>query len=267
MVNGFTFLYEGYKPEYWYWEIIEIVRRLFFSSVLTIMFTEGSIPQLFAGFFVAILNLYLLQRYQPFERFSESSLSEASQYQIAYCFFVYWNVKEHRFDSFGDHDEITYYAGLSIAVSSVLVVVLAFYYFFTRQIFKRSTAPTLPSITKTTLQRLGAISAVHHDDITSDVTAAQMPMVVSQRVDMIRRAPRNSLARQHMERQVTQHPNKNCFVTYNYIYPSLDLRDNNRQRELNALLTRLQDQDIQTLLQVIHKNIHDKKRGTQLELS
>jgi len=41
-VAAIAFLYRAYKPEYWYWELVETSRRLFFTAVISIISKESS---------------------------------------------------------------------------------------------------------------------------------------------------------------------------------------------------------------------------------
>ena len=38
-----TFLHENYKPSYWYWEVIEMYRKLFLTSIMPIMTSQSKI--------------------------------------------------------------------------------------------------------------------------------------------------------------------------------------------------------------------------------
>jgi hypothetical protein len=35
LLNALTFIYFSYKPRYWYFEIIELLRRLYFASFIS----------------------------------------------------------------------------------------------------------------------------------------------------------------------------------------------------------------------------------------
>lgn len=81
------FLYESYKPEYWYFEIVETVRRLMLTGVLSVA-GEGTSGQVVFGILLAVLYTKIYGYYQPYELQETSVVAELAQYQIFLAFLV-----------------------------------------------------------------------------------------------------------------------------------------------------------------------------------
>ena len=60
-----SFLFDPYKPEYWYFEIIETVRRLLMTGVLSVI-EPGSYPQLSYGLFLSVFFTILFSFLKPY---------------------------------------------------------------------------------------------------------------------------------------------------------------------------------------------------------
>ena len=80
------FLYESYKPEYWYFEIVETGRRLMLTGVLSVA-GEGTSGQVVFGILLAVLYTKIYGYYQPYELQETSVVAELAQYQIFFSFF------------------------------------------------------------------------------------------------------------------------------------------------------------------------------------
>ena len=67
------FFYENYKPCYWYWEVIEMYRKLLLTSVLPILTSESRI---FLGLSIMISNFFafLLAHTKPIKDGFENNL-------------------------------------------------------------------------------------------------------------------------------------------------------------------------------------------------
>lgn len=76
-----SFLYESYKPRLWYWEVIETIRRLLLTAVLSVL-GAGSPPQIIAGILIALAFTKLYGLFTPFIRIEFAVLQELAQYQI-----------------------------------------------------------------------------------------------------------------------------------------------------------------------------------------
>ena len=63
-ITPLVFLWEPYKPEFWYWEVVETGRRLMMTGVLSTI-EPGSFSQLVAGLMMNILYFGLLCQANP----------------------------------------------------------------------------------------------------------------------------------------------------------------------------------------------------------
>jgi hypothetical protein len=80
------FLYESYRPCYWWWELIETSQRLLLTGVLVVI-GQGSAMQILVGALISLGYLYIFLRYEPFSDELISSVKVVSYWQI---FFVFW---------------------------------------------------------------------------------------------------------------------------------------------------------------------------------
>lgn len=82
----FKFLYDSYKPQYWYFEIIETTRRLMLTAVLSVI-ASGSSTQVVCGLMLSLMYMKIYAYYQPYSLEESSILAELAQYQIYFSFF------------------------------------------------------------------------------------------------------------------------------------------------------------------------------------
>ena len=74
------FLYEGYRWEVWWWEIVDCFHKLFLTSVIAFFPRESQLP---VGMCAATLYLVLLLRVNPYQRHSDDRLHLLAQNEIA----------------------------------------------------------------------------------------------------------------------------------------------------------------------------------------
>lgn len=87
LVKHIGFLYQSYKPEFWYWEIIEVFRRLMLTSLLTVFISNIAVQATcFVG--VSIIFVKIYQWYKPFQSHAENVLGEIGQYQILVTYLI-----------------------------------------------------------------------------------------------------------------------------------------------------------------------------------
>lgn len=65
-LDSLRLLFEGYRPEFFYWELVSTGRRLFLIGVLVVV-DQGNVLQLAIGLFVGLLTITIHTRYWPFE--------------------------------------------------------------------------------------------------------------------------------------------------------------------------------------------------------
>jgi hypothetical protein len=61
-IEPLNFLYSSYAPQYWYWEVIETIRRLLLTGVL-VLFVQGSAFQIVFAF---VISLFFMKLYGHF---------------------------------------------------------------------------------------------------------------------------------------------------------------------------------------------------------
>jgi hypothetical protein len=69
-----AFFHNDYSPELYYWEVVELVRKLVLTAV-TVQFPKGSMVQVVLGAAVIIVHVILLAHYKPFKRFKHTLLA------------------------------------------------------------------------------------------------------------------------------------------------------------------------------------------------
>ena len=78
------FLYAGYTKKYWWWECVELFRKLALTGILA-FFKPGTPEQLFLGIVLANVFIVGYAREKPYLEFGASDLQLACQQQV---FFV-----------------------------------------------------------------------------------------------------------------------------------------------------------------------------------
>jgi len=76
-MNRLGFIYERYEPAYWWWEIIEMVRKFMLTGVVLFL-APGSIAQLAMALLIGAYFMAAHVKYQPFEEESEDNLQSIS---------------------------------------------------------------------------------------------------------------------------------------------------------------------------------------------
>ncbi|GMI05745.1 hypothetical protein TrLO_g10634 [Triparma laevis f. longispina] len=66
-ITPLVFLWEPYKPSFWYWEIVETTRRLMMTGVLSTI-QPGTFSQLVAGLLMNVIYFGLLCQTNPVQR-------------------------------------------------------------------------------------------------------------------------------------------------------------------------------------------------------
>jgi len=79
--NEIGFLWRSYRPERWFWELIETARRLFFTAFLSVVL-PGSNQQCIFGLIAAIFAIYIYSHAKPHPNVHDQTLLELGNYQI-----------------------------------------------------------------------------------------------------------------------------------------------------------------------------------------
>lgn len=93
-LSSLKFLFQEYQPKFWYFEIIETLRKLFLTSVLSVI-SPGSTKQLVYGnlFVVVCLIVYIIL--SPFDDLELTTTSAICQLQIWFILFLSILIKEN----------------------------------------------------------------------------------------------------------------------------------------------------------------------------
>jgi len=119
------FLYNAYRPRYWYWEIIETVRRLLLTGVLSIV-NVGTTYQIVVGILIAIAFVYVNDQYKPSPNRADNILQEMSQYLILLTLIGALLIRTQAFNSSTSDGEGSIGIGLVILFSAFMALVLHF---------------------------------------------------------------------------------------------------------------------------------------------
>ena len=79
------FLVESYKPEYYYFEVIEVVRRLLLASVIGVVEAKSAAAPTI-GLLICFIFLYIFIDLKPYKNTSDCNLGIVLQYSIALFF-------------------------------------------------------------------------------------------------------------------------------------------------------------------------------------
>ena len=85
-----AFLYSAYEPQFWYWEIIETARRLFFTALLVFPATPNL--QVVGAIMMSVVFMKLYGFYAPYDADADDVLQETAQYQVFFTLFRLVNI-------------------------------------------------------------------------------------------------------------------------------------------------------------------------------
>ena len=83
----FEFLYGDYKPRFYWWEALEIVRKLLLTGVL-VQFQKGSLIQTVMAMVIIVLHMLLLAHFKPYKRARDGAVSLFVYAMLLVVFFV-----------------------------------------------------------------------------------------------------------------------------------------------------------------------------------
>ncbi|GMH90277.1 hypothetical protein TrST_g7328 [Triparma strigata] len=120
-ITPLAFLWEPYKPEFWYWEVIETGRRLMMTGVLSTI-KPGSFSQLVAGLMMNILYFGLLCQANPYNDNRDNSIAVLSTLQIIVIFIA--SMLMHASKLFSEDGYDAEVMGVLLIVSQAIIIVL-----------------------------------------------------------------------------------------------------------------------------------------------
>jgi hypothetical protein len=127
--EALKFLYSDYKPRFWWWESIEIARKLVLTGAL-VQFEKGSLVQLVLAMVIIILHMLVLAHFKPYKRARDGVLALFTYSMLLMVFFGAVLLSAQAALP-GDHlfrrgiSAAGVAGGLVFAVLSVLVVAIA----------------------------------------------------------------------------------------------------------------------------------------------
>lgn len=80
----YGFLYGGYKENRWWFEIVELMRKLVLTSII-IFVSQGTASQIFIGILVTIMFMMVAQEIRPFQERNDYVLQVYSQFVLLLC--------------------------------------------------------------------------------------------------------------------------------------------------------------------------------------
>jgi len=141
-VESIKFLYANYHPNYWYWEFIDVTRRLLLTAVLALIMT-GTSTQIVVGIIMALMYTALFGQFKPYKIETLNILLLEGQYQILFTFIAVLVVKQNFIPEIPYHEDVLD-AGLIACNSAMLFSIIL----SIRRDFNES-SKVLPTSTKT----------------------------------------------------------------------------------------------------------------------
>ncbi|OQR99767.1 hypothetical protein ACHHYP_04479 [Achlya hypogyna] len=87
VVAGVGFIYAAYKDEFWFFEIIDLIRKLLMNGVIVFM-GQGSINQVVIGLIIIFAYMSILLAVQPYKERSNNVVSSVAQMQLFVTLFA-----------------------------------------------------------------------------------------------------------------------------------------------------------------------------------
>jgi len=118
---GLGFAYDDYKPEFWYWEVIEMFRKLFLCAIIMVI-PDPNI-QMFYGAGVAIIALCLHIYCLPYRNPRENLLSAFSLSAITLTIIIGWLLWSIELESRGGIYDATEQSSRVAGVCLIIILV------------------------------------------------------------------------------------------------------------------------------------------------
>ena len=80
------FFYESYRPQFWYWELVEIVRRIIMCSALSVV-AKGTRAQILLGFLLSVFFFTVHCRNQPYTDKLTNNMAKFGHFQHTFTLF------------------------------------------------------------------------------------------------------------------------------------------------------------------------------------
>ena len=135
------FLYNGYRPDNYYWESYVMFRKVLVVIVATFVSIQGKTVQALVVFIILIMALALNNRVKPF---SSKSLNETENLSLitsmlsVYCGLQYVNAKEVTDSNYSDGDLVLSDTTKVILYLTIILCNAFFFVFLVYQVFFES---------------------------------------------------------------------------------------------------------------------------------
>ena len=100
-LDWFNFLYEIYRPKFWYWEVVEMFFRLSVTGLL-VLAKQGSTEQIIIGIFFSLFFIKAYDVCQPYIDKEIKSVKEISLWQIFFIFCFAFGIRTNMLTSASD---------------------------------------------------------------------------------------------------------------------------------------------------------------------
>ena len=81
---AFSFLYSTYEPMFWWFEVLDTIRKLVLTGGL-IFLGPGTTEQIAISMIICLAALRIFSGYKPFIKESHDRFSEVAQWQVRWC--------------------------------------------------------------------------------------------------------------------------------------------------------------------------------------
>ena len=88
-----SFLYSSYEPQFWYWEIVETIRRIMMTGVIVLV-AQGTSLQIVVTMLLALFFIKMYSHFTPFNDEILDTDAEFAQYQVFFVLFIALLMKE-----------------------------------------------------------------------------------------------------------------------------------------------------------------------------
>jgi hypothetical protein len=122
--DSLSFIFIPYSPDFWYWEICEVVRRLMLMAVVPAVFYNQP-AQYPVTIILCMVYIKLYNYFNPYDENSENIMAEVGQYQLLITFIIASSLFFHSFDN---HEYIYNNLDKILIGINLLVAVFAFYF-------------------------------------------------------------------------------------------------------------------------------------------
>ena len=120
LIEPLRFLFELYKPKYWYWELVDTIQRLTLTGLLAVI-NPGSSEQVLFAIVISLICVRIYLSYTPYVDVQIISCKEIVLWQL---FFIYSLIYVMRQGFFEDQSELLTASVLLTATANIIFELL-----------------------------------------------------------------------------------------------------------------------------------------------